>query len=142
MRPVPAAALSVAAIVSSTDVKNTHPKENVLGRVEAGGVDAGRVGSAALAHDAAGVAGNCALCRLASTAAFSCGAPALPAARCVRHHKVNHAFGGSADLTRPMRKRIIETTITISSFYRHHLVCLVTFPDVPDSRSGCETRRR
>lgn len=87
--------------------KNTHPQENVLGRVEAGSIDAGCVGSAALAHDAAGVAGNCALCRLASTAAFSRGAPALTAARCVRHHKVNHAFSGSSDLPRPMRRRII-----------------------------------
>lgn len=34
----------------------THPKENVFRGVEAGSVDAGGVGGAALTHDAAGVA--------------------------------------------------------------------------------------
>lgn len=40
---------------------DTHPQEDVFGGVEAGSVDAGRVGGAALTHDAAGVAGYRAL---------------------------------------------------------------------------------
>lgn len=40
---------------------DTHPQEDVLGRVKAGSIDAGRVGGAAFTHDATGVAGYRAL---------------------------------------------------------------------------------
>lgn len=81
--------------------EDTHPEEDVLGGVEAGGVDARRVGGAALTHDAAGVAGDGALCRLAPVAPLHRrSAPALTtaAARCVGHNEVDHALCGPANL--------------------------------------------
>lgn len=89
--------------------ENTHPQEDVLGGVEAGGVDAGRVGSAAFTHDAAGVAGDGALGRLASATTLPCCTPALTAAAacCVRHHKVDHALCGPANLRKPREGSIL-----------------------------------
>lgn len=87
---------------------DTHPQKDVLGGVKAGGVDAGRVGGAALTHDATGVAGYRALGRLSSATALPHSATttltsattttAAATAGCVRHHKVYHAFCGPANL--------------------------------------------
>lgn len=69
----------------------THPEEDVLGRVEAGGVDAGRVRRRALALDAAGETGDGALHR-------RCVSVALAARHRVRHHEVDGALRRPADL--------------------------------------------
>lgn len=69
----------------------THPKEDALGRVEAGGVDARGVGRGPLAHDPTGEARNRALGRQRVTVAMATGYG-------VHHHEIYGAFGGAADL--------------------------------------------
>ena len=68
-----------------------HPQEDVLGRVKARRVDAGGVGRRALAHDAAGEAGDGALDGLGVGIA-------LAARDRVRHHVVDGALCGAANL--------------------------------------------
>ena len=70
---------------------STHPQEDVFGRVEAGGVDAGGVGRVALAHHPAGEAGDGAGGHRGVLAL-------LAAARRVRHHEVDGALRGPPDL--------------------------------------------
>lgn len=93
-------------------MENTHPQEDVLGGVKASGVDAGCIGCAAFAHDTTGVAGDCALGRLASATTLACRTTTLTAATacCVRHHKVNHAFCGPANLGREQLKKYLFTS--------------------------------
>lgn len=79
----------------------THPEEDVFGGVETSSIYAGCVGGTTLTHDAASIAGDGALCWLAPVSSRT---PltltlALPAAaRHIRHHKVDHALCGTANL--------------------------------------------
>lgn len=75
----------------STSLCVPHPQEDVLGRVEACGVDACRVRGAPLADDAAGEAGDGALDRLAV-------AVALTSRHSICHHKVDGALRRPPDL--------------------------------------------
>lgn len=86
----------MAAILFSSQ-SPTHPQEDVLGGVEAGGVDASGVRRAPLADDAAGEARDGALDRLGLGLALP--PVALLAARHrVRHHKVYGALCGTPNL--------------------------------------------
>ena len=86
----------MAAILFSSQ-SPTHPQEDVLGGVEAGGVDASGVRRAPLADDAAGEARDGALDRLGLGLALP--PVALLAARHrVCHHKVYGALCGTPNL--------------------------------------------
>jgi len=74
-----------------TGSRAAYPEEDVLGGVEARGVDLGAVGRIPLADDAAGEAGDGALGRLAV------GVGVAPGQR-VRHHEVDGSLCGAADL--------------------------------------------
>lgn len=68
-----------------------YPQEDVLGGVEACGVDPGGVRRVSLADDAAGEAGDGALDRLTIDLALTAG-------HRVRHHKVDGILCGTTDL--------------------------------------------
>lgn len=68
-----------------------YPKKDVFGGVEAGGIDAGRVGRGSLAHDAASEAWDGTLYGL-------CVRVTLAARDGVRHNKIYWTFCGTTDL--------------------------------------------
>lgn len=83
-----------------------YPKEDVFGGVEAGGIDAGRVGWGSLAHDAAGEAWDGALYSL-------CVRVTLTARDGVCHHEIYWTFCGTTDLRTKRARQILILHIAI-----------------------------
>lgn len=98
----------------------THPKEDALGRVEAGGVDVRRVWRGSLAHDPAGEPRNGALGRqrVAVSMATRYG---------VHHHKIYGALGGPTDLqmTKESRVTFHRVNVMMQRKVSHNLRSLV-----------------